>query len=206
MKKYLLVILLFLPFISYAQSDEDIIDLETPELKLSYYEGYYYAYINGDTVQVIQMKPFTVFSDYKFENKKQKDYYWRTVRDVKKTLPYAKLIYEMLIETFEYIETLPDEESRQAHLNKMEDELFEEYKPVLKKFTFSQGKMLIKLVHRECNQSSYYIIKAFLGDFRATFWQAFGALFGASLKEGWDPEGEDRVINEVCILVEQGML
>ena len=77
---------------------------------------------------------------------------------------------------------------------------------VLKKFTLSQGKILIKLINRECNQSSYELIKAFLGSFRANFWQFFGKIFGASLKTDWDPEGEDKTIERICILVEQGSL
>lgn len=197
--------------LSYAKVEEDddfyIPIIEDPELHLKLYEGYYYALIDGDTVKVFQMRPFYVFPPMKkFKNKKEEKHYWKTVRDVKKTLPYAKLIYDILVETFQYMETLPDDESRQKHLERMEKEIFKQYKPILKKFTFSQGKMLIKLVNRECNQSSYEIIRAFLGSFRAGFWQAFGQLFGATLKEEWDSEGKDKDIERVCVLVEQGML
>ena len=104
------------------------------------------------------------------------------------------------------METLPDDKAREEHMKKMEKEVFQQYKPVLKKFTLSQGKMLIKLINRECNQSSYELIKAFLGSFRANFWQFFGKIFGASLKTDWDPEGEDKTIERICILVEQGSL
>ena len=153
------------------------------------------------------MRPFYVYNELpKFKNKKQEKFYRKTVRDVKKTLPYAKLIYEILVETYQYMETLPDDEARQKHIEKMEDELFKQYKPILKKFTYSQGKMLIKLVNRECNQSSYEIIRAFLGSFRAGFWQTFGKLFGVTLKAEWDPEGKDKDIERICVLVEQGML
>lgn len=79
----------------------------------------------------------------------------------KKTLPYAKLICETLIETYEYIETFPTQEEREKHLKEMEGAVFEQYKPVLKKFTKSQAKMLIKLIKRETNQSSYNILKLF---------------------------------------------
>ncbi|MEI3341704.1 MAG: DUF4294 domain-containing protein [Coprobacter fastidiosus] len=89
----------------------------------------------------------------KFKNRKEEKYYWRTVRDVKKTLPYAKLVNAASLETYEYIQTLP-EKARKAHLRRMEKELFKEYKPVLKKITYSQAKLLIRLIDRECNQSS----------------------------------------------------
>lgn len=209
----LLFIILHWVFISHAQDEEEYFDdplipvIENSELKIQIYEGYYWAVIEGDTVKVIQMRPFYVYNELpKFKNKKQEKFYRKTVRDVKKTLPYAKLIYEILVETYQYMETLPDDEARQKHIEKMEDELFKQYKPILKKFTYSQGKMLIKLVNRECNQSSYEIIRAFLGSFRAGFWQTFGKLFGVTLKAEWDPEGKDKDIERICVLVEQGML
>ncbi|MBR3831160.1 MAG: DUF4294 domain-containing protein [Muribaculaceae bacterium] len=207
-------ILIFICYISLSlYADDEIYDdtlipvIENPQLKIQLYEGYYWALIEGDTVKVIQMKPFYVYPPLKkFKNKKAEKHYWKTVRDVKKTLPYAKLIYDILVETYQYMETLPDEESRQKHLEKMEKEIFEQYKPILKKFTLSQGKMLIKLVNRECNQSSYEIIRAFLGSFRAGFWQTFGKIFGVTLKAEWDPDGKDKEIERVCVLVEQGLL
>lgn len=196
---------------AYAEEDDydDILIpiIENPELKINLYEGYYWACIEGDTVQVYQMRPFIIYPPLKkFKNKKSEKFYWKTVRDVKKTLPYAKLIYDILVETYRYMETLPDDDARQRHLIKMEDELFKQYKPVLKKFTLSQGKMLIRLVNRECNQSSYELIRAFLGSFRAGFWQTFGGIFGVTLKTEWDPQGKDAEIERICVLVEQGML
>ena len=201
---FITILIIFLLYPRYSSADN--ITTDTPILKISCYESYYYAVINGDTVKVINMKPVTVFPPKIFKNKKQETFYWKTVRDVKRTLPYAKLIYNILIETYQYMETLPDDDSRQKHLKKMEKEIFEEYKPILKKLTFSQGKMLIKLVNRECNQSSYEIIRAFLGSFRAGFWQAFGKIFGVTLKSEWDPQGKDKDIERICVLVEQGML
>ena len=129
-------------------------------------EGYLRAYLEGtDTVAVIQLKDVYIFPKPKFKNKREEAKYWRLVRDVKKTLPFAKLVYATLIETYEYIETLPDEKAQQAHLKRMEKELFAQYKPELKKMTLAQGKLLIKLIDRECNQSSYNLVKAFLGSF-----------------------------------------
>ena len=138
---------------------------------------------NGDTVWMVLMRPVYCFPPLKFKNSKEEKYYWRTVRDVKKT-----------------------EKERKAHLKRMEKELFKEYKPVLKTFTYSQAKLLIKLIDRECNQSSFNLIKAFLGGFRANVWQTFGSLFGVSLKKEWEPEGSDKMLERICILVESGQL
>ncbi|MDE6262578.1 MAG: DUF4294 domain-containing protein, partial [Muribaculaceae bacterium] len=111
-------------------------------------------------------------------------------------------------ETYEYIETLPDTKAREKHLNEMEKAVFEQYKPDLKKFTRSQARVLVKLIQRETNQSSYDIIKAFLGSFRAGFWQAFGKMFGVSLKGHYNPQKDenDAIIERICIEVEQGTL
>lgn len=142
----------------------------------------------------------------KFKNKKQERYYWKIVRDVKKTLPIAKEVKRAVIETYEYLETLPDKKSRERHIKLVEKGLKEQYTPRMKKLTFSQGKLLIKLINRECNQSSYQLVKAFMGPFKAGFYQTFAALFGASLKKEYHPEDEDKLVERVIILVENGQL
>lgn len=162
----------------------------------------------GDTVPVINLRGITVFKKWNFKNKKEEDFYWRTVRDVKLTLPYAKLIAETLIETYEYIETFPTQKEREQYLKEMEKSLFEQYKPVLKRFSKRQAKVLIKLVQRETHQTSYDIVKAFLGSFRATFWQGFGKLFGVSLKSEFQPgkDREDAILERVACAVEEGTI
>lgn len=162
----------------------------------------------GDTVLVVIFNEITVYPPMKFKDKKQEEFYWRTVRDVKRTLPYAKLICETLLETYEYIETFPTQKERERYLKEMEGAVFEQYKPVLKRFSKNQARMLVKLIQRETNQSGYDILKAFLGSFRATFWQGFGRLFGVNLKGKYSPatDAADAIIERVCVQVEQGQL
>ena len=170
-------------------------------------EGYQKAQIQyGDTIGVVNLREVFVYPPVKFKNKRERNRYNKLVRDVKRTLPYAKIVYETLIETYEYMETLPDDKARQAHLKRMEKELFAEYKPQLKKLSFSQGKLLIKLIDRECNQSSYNLLKAYLGTFRAGFWNFFAGMFGASLKTEYDPDGKDALTERIVVLVENGLL
>lgn len=174
-----------------------------------YYKGYYFKIDEeGDTVPVFALTGITVFPKLKFKNKKEEQFYWRTVRDVRLTLPYAKLIAETLIETYEYIETFPTKKEREDYLKQMEKALFEQYKPVLKKFSRRQARVLVKLIQRETNQTSYDIIRAFLGSFRAGFWQGFGKLFGVSLKADFRPEKdrEDAIIERIACGVEEGTL
>lgn len=188
---------------------QDLIEIPEPGSgRNPVYKGYYYTVIDGDTVKMIVLNGVTVYPPLKFKNKKDEEFYWRTVRDVKKTLPYAKLICATLLETYEYIETFPTQKEREEYLKKMESAIFEQYKPVLKRFTKSQAQMLIKLIKRETNQSSYNIIKAFLGSFRAGFWQTFGRFFGVNLKGDYKPDKDDKdaIIERVAVGVEEGWL
>lgn len=160
----------------------------------------------GDTIPHITLRSIYVYPEMKFKNKKQEKYYYRLIRDVKKTLPLAKEIKGIVIETYEYLETLPDKDARNKHIKAVEKGLKEQYTPRMKKLTFSQGKLLIKLVNRECNQSSYQLVKAFMGTFKAGFYQTFAVLFGASLKKEYRPDDEDKIIERIITLVENGQL
>lgn len=160
--------------------------------------------IEGDTVACMWLTDFVKYSPIRFRSNKDKLAYTKLVRDVKKTLPYAKQIAGIITETYEYMETLPDDKSRQQHLNQMEKYLMDQYTPKMKKLTRSQGQLLMKLVDRETNSSSYHIIDAFMGSFKAWTYNVFAGLFGNSLKTRYNPYGEDRVTERVCVMVEQG--
>lgn len=172
------------------------------------FKGKYRTVIDGDTVTMIVFNEFSVYPSVTFKNKKEEEFYWRTVRDVKRTLPYAKLISETLTETYEYLQTFDTREERDKYLKEMESAVFEEYKPVLKKFTKNQARTLVKLIQRETNQSGYDILKAFLGSFRATFWKGFGKIFGVNISSNYKPDtdSKDAVIERIATLVEQGEL
>ena len=160
----------------------------------------------GDSIQYMEMNNVFVYPQLTFKNKKQAGAYMQLVRNVKKVLPIAKEANQLLIETYEYLETLPNKKAKDEHMKKVEQEIIKTYKPRMKKLTYSQGKLLIKLINRECNSSSYDIIKAFLGPVRSGFWQAFAYIYGASLKKEYDSEGVDRLTERVVLLVEAGQL
>lgn len=160
----------------------------------------------GDTIPSLRMPVLYVFNKLNFKNERQRKAYNRLVRNVKKTLPIAKEVNRAIIETYEYLQTLPDEKAREKHLKLVEKSIKEQYTPVMKKLTFSQGKLLIKLINRETDSSSYELVKAFLGPFKAGFYQAFAALFGASLKKEYHPEDEDALTERIILLVESGQL
>jgi hypothetical protein len=160
----------------------------------------------GDSIQYMEMNNVYVYPELTFKNKKQAQSYMRLVTNVKKVLPIAKEARQMLIETTELLEMLPDKKSKEEHIKRVEDDIFRTYKPKMKKLTYSQGKLLIKLIDRECHSSSYDMIKAFMGPIRAGFWQVFAWGFGASLKKGYDPEGTDRLTERVVRMVEAGQI
>ncbi len=160
----------------------------------------------GDTIPYVKLRTVYVYAPLRFKNKREQIRYNKLVRDVKKTLPIAKMINKTIIETYEYLETLPNKKERNKHIKRVEKGLKEQYTPMMKKLTFSQGKLLIRLIDRECNQSSYELVKAFMGPFKAGFYQTFAALFGASLKKEYDPEKQDRITERVITLVENGQL
>lgn len=164
------------------------------------------AFVDGDSIQYVEMNNIYVYPHPTFKNARQLQAYNRLVYNVKKVLPIAKEAKQMLIETYEYLETLPNKKARDEHMKLVEASIKKEYTPRMKKLTYSQGKLLIKLIYRECDSSSYDLIKAFLGPMRAAFYQAFASLFGASLKKEYDSQGIDRLTERVVLMVEAGQL
>lgn len=189
---FLLALLLFVP--AKAQNDK----------RRAYIVGA--AAHKGETIPHIQLPTVYIFTPLKFRNKREKTNYDRLVYDVKKTLPLATEIRKIIIETYETLQLLPDEKAQNKHLEKLEKELKEVYTPKMKKLTLRQGKLLIKLVDRQCDQNAYQLIKLFMGSFKAVFYQSFASLFGASLKKNYDPMGEDSLTERVVIQVLSGEL
>lgn len=160
----------------------------------------------GDSIQYVEVGNVYVYPEPVFKNAKQRAVYNRLVANVKKVLPIAKEVNRIIIETYEYLQTLPDKKARDAHMKLVEKSIRKEYTPRMKKLSYQQGKLLIKLVYRECNSSSYQLIQAFLGPIRAGFYQAFASLFGASLTKKYDPNGIDRLTERVVLMVESGQI
>ena len=160
----------------------------------------------GDTIPSITLPDVYIFKPLKFRNDKERKEYYRLVYNVKKTFPISQEINRTIIETYEYLQTLPNEKIRQRHIKRVEKGLKEQYTARMKKLSFAQGKLLIKLVDRQSNQTSYELVKAFMGPFKAGLYQTFAGLFGASLKKQYDPEGEDRMIERIVLQVQNGQL
>lgn len=197
--KRLFFLILFLSFITVRlDAQEQTTTIKGYLVPVCVYEG--------DTIPSMRMPTLYIYKPLKFKNKKKQQEYNRLVRNVKKTLPIAKEVNRAIIETYEFLQTLPDEKARQKHLSLVEKSVKEQYTPRMKKLTLSQGKLLIKLINRETSSSSYELVKAFLGPFKAGFYQAFASIFGASLKKEYHPEDEDAMIERIIVLIENGQL
>lgn len=162
--------------------------------------------VDGDSIQYVEMNNVFVYPANQFKNERQRQAYNRLVYNVKKVLPIAKEVKGIIIETGDYLATLPNEQARKEHLKRVEKGIKEQYTPRMKKLSYSQGKLLIKLVYRECNSSSYELINAFLGPVRAGVYQAFAWIYGASLTKKYDPEKTDRLTERVVRMVEAGQI
>ena len=161
---------------------------------------------NGDTMWCYLLPELPVYAPLKFRTAHQRRAYNRLVYNVKKVLPLAQQVNQMIAETYEVLEQLPDKKSKEAHMRAVEKSIMEQYKPEMKNLTYSQGKLLIKLVDRECNQSSYEIVQAFFGPAKAAFYQVFAWTFRASLKKEYRPDDDDKLIERVVRQVETGQL
>ncbi len=204
---YMFAVIAMVAVATPAHGENEVAELPSV-LRKVYHHKEYFVNEAGDSCLRLVLNDVIVYPPERFRNKKEEQFYWKTVRDVKKTLPYAKLINMTLQETYEYIQTFPTHKEREQYLHRFEKEVFAQYKPEMKKMTKSQGKMLIKLINRETDQNSYNIVKAFMGTFRAGFWHTFGRFFGVNMKNGYKPDKnkEDAMIERICIKVETGQL
>ena len=171
--------------------------------------GYFIPLTNEDGVVLptVVLRGVIVYPPMYFANAKQRVNYTRLTRDVKRTLPYAKVVARTMMETYEYIQTLPTEKERIRHLKRMEKEVYKQYYPEMRKLTLNQGKILLKLIMRETGGStSFDLIESFLGSFTAGFWNMVAGLFGTTLKTTWDPYGQDATLERICVEVEQGLV
>ncbi|WP_321520172.1 DUF4294 domain-containing protein [uncultured Bacteroides sp.] len=160
----------------------------------------------GDTIPFVQLRNIYIYPPLKFKTQKEWQDYYRLVYNVKKIVPLSIMIHNTIIETYEYIQTLPNEKAKKAHLKRVEKGLKDQYTAQLKRLSYTQGKLLIKLIDRECNQSSYEIIKVFMGSFRAGFYQTFASLFGVSLKKEYNAGKDDSLTERVITLAENGQI
>ena len=197
--------LLQAPAQSVAEASKpDTVEVQETEMPIMTQTGT--TEYKGQTITHIIFPTLPKYAPMEFKNEKEREKYNRLVYNIKKVLPWAKLAKLTIIETYDFLQTLPNKKAKDEHLKRVERGIRAEYTPRMKKLTYSQGKLLIKLVYRECDSSSYQLVQAFLGPIRAGFYQAFAALFGASLMKKYDPNGVDRYTERIVRQVEAGQI
>ncbi len=188
----------------HINPEDRVVDLNSPTFVPMVHIGK--AKVGNDSIQYVRTNKIYIFPPMEFKNDKQRQAYNRLVANIKKVLPLAKECNQIILETGAYLQTIPTKKERDAHMKAVEKGLKEEYTPRIKKLTYSQGKLLIKLIDRETHSTGYELIQAFLGPVRAGFYQAFAWVFGASLKKRYDPKGADRLVERIVLQVEAGQL
>ncbi|MDR0955314.1 MAG: DUF4294 domain-containing protein [Rikenellaceae bacterium] len=158
--------------------------------------------VDGDTLYVYQMTPIPVFAKAIDISGQE-----RLIRNLKIVYPIAKFANSKLHEMEQVLATMEGQpRKQQQYIKQVEKELKEQYTPILKRMSFSQGKILIKLIDRETGHTTYNLVKEMRGNFSAFFWQNLGRLFGMNLKTTYDKEGEDRLLERLIILYEAGLI
>jgi hypothetical protein len=164
--------------------------------------------IDGDTLPLINLNSYMVFPPYNNSTRKAASRYNKLIYNVKKVYPYAKLAGIKLNEYQKVLDTIQDEKARKAYLKKAEDDLEAQFGDQIRDLTFSQGKVLIKLIYRETGNSSYEIVRELRGKFSAFIWQTMAKLFGYDLKAAYDPKNDpnDEAIERIVLLIEAGSI
>lgn len=161
--------------------------------------------LDGDTLFYIELDPVEVVGQREFSSRREERRYNRLERNVRRVYPYAQLAGSMFREYGDRLLEMETERERRQFIEEVEEELLRQFGGELRRLTFSQGVILIKLVDRETRHTSYEILREFRGLFSAVFWQSLGRLFGYNLKTEYDPEGEDQQIEEIVQRIEQGL-
>lgn len=165
-----------------------------------------FSVVNGDTTVFIQNYTCIITSEKKFSSVKEREKWDKLKFDVKKAYPYAVLAKMKLAEMDAQLALVDGERNRKDFTTKCEKELVSQFSSDMKNLTYSQGKILFKLLDRETGSTTYQIIKERRGSFSAFMWQGVASIFGNNLNQGYDPYGDDEKIEEVVQLIELGLI
>ena len=164
------------------------------------------ATFDGQTYPLVELKEIVVYGKMPRGVRFNYRRHARLVYNVRRVYPYAIIVRDEIGRINRLLETLPTEKARENFLRQYEKELLDTYEGDIRKLTFTQGKILIKLIDRETQNTSYDLIREYRGKFSAFFWQGIARIFGSDLKTNYDPEGDDYLIEEVVREIEAGRL
>lgn len=160
--------------------------------------------IEGDTFPLVVLNNVDISTDFVFKSARQREQWTRTKFNVKKVYPYAILAAAKLKEYDKALEKIEDEGLRKAFIKTCEKDLRNQFEEELKGLSVSQGKILMKLIDRESQKTTYEIVKQLRGSFQAAMWQTVACIFGHNMKVEYDAKVEDIMIERAVKLVEAG--
>lgn len=161
--------------------------------------------IKGDTIPIVSLPPAKATAKRVFKNMREEKKYRRLIYHIKKAYPYAKLAGEKMREVEEEVKDMTPRE-RKKRMKLLEKEIKRDYEGDLMKLSFTQGRILIKLLDRETGNISYDIVREFRGGFTAWFFQGIAKMFDYDLKSEYDPDGKDKLIEQIVQKIERGEL
>ena len=162
--------------------------------------------VGNDTLPVFDINAVNIYPKPVFKNKRHYRRYSRYVLNVKKVYPYAKYLGNLLPEMEQHLDSISSEQEKRKYVRSVEKDLKDRFEDDIWNMTISQGKILLKLIGRETGKSSYEILDEMKGNFSASFWQTIARIFGSDLKTEYDPQGEDRLLNQIVIMIESGRI
>ena len=155
-----------------------------------------YEIINNDTIFFSQIPQVEILS---FKSYSERKNYYKLKKKVLKVYPFAKTAKLKLIQINAAIDTIPKKRKRKKYTKKITKWVKEEYTERLKSLTKSEGRILVKLIFRETQTTSYQIVKSYRGRFNAYFWQTIATFWDNNLKLKYDPVNsiEDKLIEHI---------
>ena len=156
---------------------------------------------NGDSIPIFHITPIR-----KYARKPDMRRYARMVRAVKRVYPIAEEAKTLMASMEQELLALPNKKQQKLYIKGIEKRLVREYTPVIKKMTIYDGKVLLKLIDRQVDNTAFEIIKEFRGGFEAGMWQALAKIFGNNLKTDYDPEKDDQLLERIVTFYEKGLL
>ncbi len=160
-----------------------------------------YFVIEGDTIvnSSIELEEVVLFQPLKFYNYDEAKQYviWR--QRTFKVYTYAKIAADRLNVLTGRLEQIKSNRKRRVYLRRMEDFIYNEFEKELKKLSRSQGKILIKLVHRQTGETTHNLVKELRNGWRAFVYQTTASIFKLSLKDIYSPDTvyEDYLIEDI---------
>jgi hypothetical protein len=202
---FVFVVVFYLPLLAQEPDSTNTSRQNTQASESKPQGQYLFAFVDehGDTIPQVTMNPYYVWARRSFKSKKEEKKYNKLERNVKVVYPYAKKASQLLAKYEAELDTVTDKRIRKSYYKKVEKELWAEYGDDIEDMTMSQGRILIKLIDRETDRTSYELVKDLRSGFTAFVFQGMAKLFGQDLKSEYNASEEDKYIEEIVLAIEQ---